>query len=112
MWLLELTVDEQTEVWQLVAQGRSALAEQFHPTGFNDGEPCLDFLSEQKIVATLGRIATDVDQFVGRAAKDVAGDEVVSALTEDSDRVFHRRRCAAIDNRVVSDSAADAVFQF
>ncbi len=95
MWLLELTADEQAEVWQLVAHARSALAEQFHPTGFNigvnDGEPCLDFLSEQKIVATLGRIATDVDQFVGRAAEDVAGDEVVSALPEDSDRVFHRR---------------------
>jgi diadenosine tetraphosphate (Ap4A) HIT family hydrolase len=37
MWLLELTADEQAEVWQLVAQARSALAEQFHPTGCNIG---------------------------------------------------------------------------
>ena len=46
------------------------------PVGFW-GEPCLAFLPEQKIVASLGRIATDVDQFVGRAVEDVAGEGVV-----------------------------------
>ena len=35
--LFELTVDEQAELWQLVAQVRSSLVEQFHPDAFNIG---------------------------------------------------------------------------
>lgn len=40
--LYELPAEEQVELWQLVAQVRSALVEQLHPDGFtigvNDGE--------------------------------------------------------------------------
>lgn len=35
--LFELTADEQAELWQLFAQVRSALVEQFHPDAFNIG---------------------------------------------------------------------------
>ena len=35
--LFDLTPEEQTELWQLVAQVRSALVEQFHPDAFNIG---------------------------------------------------------------------------
>lgn len=78
---------------------------------WNDGGSSHDLL-EEKVVSQFGGIATGVEQLVGCTAEDVVGDEVVAALAEDSDRVFHRRLLATIDDRVVGDSAADAVFEF
>lgn len=46
------------------------------------GEPPLDSLTEQTMVANLGRIAIGVVWLLGRDAEDVASDAVVVALVE------------------------------
>ena len=68
-------------------------------------------LSQQQVVAHLRRIVASVEQFLGGAAEDVAGNEVVATLTDDSNGVTHLGLRATIDNRIISDSAADAVFE-
>src|SRR5262245_56656976 len=53
-----------------------------------------------------------VEQPFGRPAEDVASDQILLALAEDSNGLLHRTGRAAVNDRVVGDAAANAVFQF
>ncbi len=67
--------------------------------------------TKQQIVAHFGRIAAVVQQLVGRAAEDVASDQIVATFTQNTDGLAHLRLSPAIDDGVVGDSATNAVLQ-
>lgn len=68
-------------------------------------------LAQQQIISYFSRAGRSLDEFAYGPATYIAGDENVAAATDDPYGLLHSRLRTSIDDRIVRDAAAEAVFQ-